>query len=211
MSRSDAIATIETYFDQLPGTRKEVGKIAEMFPGKKVRALYDKEATESAVKTEDLQNYRYIHLATHGILGGEVPGIGEPALVFAGESGEDGLLLASEAEKLKLKADMTILSACKTGSGHYVTGEGVLGMGRSFLLAGSSSVVVSLWSVADEETAALMVALYRHRQAGKSPADALRLAALEVRTSNPHPFYWAAFIVIGESELGASVDKSNLN
>ena len=185
------------YFDRLPGTRSEVQGIAATLKRSGATALYGRQATESAIKTSDLSKFRYVHLATHGVLGGEIPGVSEPALVFADEKKEDGLLKASEAAKLKLNADLTVLSACNTGSGRLVVGEGVLGMSRAFLLAGSRSVVVSLWPVADETTALLMKQLYRNKQAGKRTAEALREAALEVRKRHPHPIFWAPFIVIG--------------
>jgi len=169
-----------------------------------VRTLLGAKATESAVKAADLSGYRYLHFATHGIIGGDIPGLDEPTLVLGEETAEDGLLKASEVAKLSLNADMTVLSACKTGSGRLVVGEGVMGIGRAFLIAGSRSVVVSLWSVADRETAALMVGLYRHHLAGASADEALRLAALDLRKATPHPFFWAAFIVIGESRPPAA-------
>lgn len=185
------------YFQRLPGTRREVLSISGLFDSKNVKTLFGREATESAIKTANLYGFKYVHLATHGILGGEVPGIGEPALVFADEKDEDGLLKASEAAQLKLNADMTVLSACNTGSGKLVVGEGVLGMSRAFLLAGSRSVVVSLWSVSDAATAHLMTQLYRYRRAGRSGPEALRLAALDVRKVQSHPVFWAPFIFVG--------------
>ena len=185
------------YFARLPGTRKEVRGIGALFRGESVQTLFGPQATESAIKTAKLDGFRYLHLATHGILGGEVPGIGEPALVFADEKQEDGLLKASEASRLKLNADMTVLSACNTGTGQFVVGEGVLGMSRAFLLAGSRSVVVSLWAVSDEATARLMTRLYRYRREGRSGAEALRLAALDIRKRQPHPIFWAPFVMVG--------------
>ena len=185
------------YFARLPGTRSEVQGIATTLKRAGATTLYGRQATESAIKAKDLSRFRYIHLATHGVLGGEIPGVSEPALVFADETKEDGLLKASEASKLKLNADLTVLSACNTGSGRLVVGEGVLGMSRAFLLAGSRSVVVSLWPVADATTALLMKRLYQKKHAGGRTADALRAAALEVRKRHPHPVFWAPFIVIG--------------
>ena len=192
------------YFQPLPGTRAEVEAITRAFKGGPVRTLLGVKATESAVKAADLSGYRYLHFATHGIIGGDIPGLDEPTLVLGEETAEDGLLKASEAAKLSLNADMTVLSACKTGSGRLVVGEGVLGIGRAFLVAGSRSVVVSLWSVADRETAALMVGLYRHLLAGAPVDEALRLAALDLRKVAPHPVFWAAFIVIGGSSPSAA-------
>ena len=147
---------------------------------------------------------RFLHLATHGILGGEVPGVGEPALVLTAEAGDDGLLTASEIAALRLGAQLAVLSACNTGSGEYVTGEGVMGLSRAFLIAGSRSVVVSLWPVASQATERLMVAFYTNLRAGQDPHEALRAAKLRFRDQarragsiEHHPMFWAPFVVFG--------------
>ena len=211
------------YFDPLPETRTEVEAIARLFGAERVETLFGQKAAESAVKRADLRGFRYVHFATHGIIGGDVPGLGEPALVLAEEPGEDGFLTASEAAQLKLDADLTVLSACKTGTGEHFTGEGVMGMSRAFLVAGSKSVLVSLWSVESKATERLMVAFYRHLRAGQEAPEALRKAKLDmidaaraaqaasrgtiVVTPGPmpgwreidesHPFFWAPFILFG--------------
>lgn len=192
------------YFSRLPETRTEVQAIARLFGAERVETVLGDKATESSLKRADLRPFRYIHLATHGILGGEVPGIGEPALVLADEPGEDGFLTASEVAQLKLDADLTVLSACKTGTGEYYTGEGVMGLSRAFLVAGSRSVLVSLWEVESKATERLMVAFYRYLRAGVDAPEALRRAKLdmiaEAQRTDPkqaHPFFWAPFILFG--------------
>jgi len=191
------------YFTPLPETRTEVQAIARLFPSGSSEILVGDAARESVLKKTDLLRFRHVHLATHGILGGEVPGVGEPALVLGEEPGEDGFLTASEVERLKLDADLTVLSACNTGSGEYFTGEGVMGLSRSFLLAGSRAVVVSLWPVASKATERFMVDLYGHLRTLPT-AEALRRAKLDMierarRSGGPeaHPFFWAPFIVFG--------------
>jgi CHAT domain-containing protein len=193
-----------SYFEPLPETRTEVLAITKLFAGGKVEVLLGEKATESALKRADLRRFGFLHFATHGILGNELPGLGEPALVLANESGEDGFLTASEIASLKLDAELTVLSACNTGSGEYYTGEGVMGIGRAFLVAGSRAVVVSLWPVASVATERLMVAFYRHLRSGASGAEALQRAKFEMieqaQKSNPteaHPFFWAPFVIIG--------------
>jgi len=210
------------YFKALPETRTEVEKIAAMFVGEPVKIMLGSGATESALKTADLRPYAYIHLATHGILGDDVPGIPEPALVLARESGNNGFLTAGEASLLSLNAELTVLSACNTGTGEYFTGEGVMGMSRAFLLAGSTNVLVSLWSIPSRETVPLMQGFYAYLKSGVPPAAALRAAKLDFIAGRPvtgrqpsgqrgvrvgpqaqatrvhrHPFYWAAFFMIG--------------
>lgn len=201
------------YFEQLPESRSEVERIAALVGKDRARLVLGKNATEGFLKSADLRGYRFVHLAMHGIIGGEVPTIGEPALVMAAEQGQDGFLTASEAAGLKLGAELTVLSACKTGRGEYVTGEGVMGMSRAFLLAGSRAVAVSLWDVDSAATEALMVAFYRQLLTGSDPDVALHDAKLELlggvaqpreqtvvlsRTiDRRHPFYWSGFVVVG--------------
>lgn len=193
------------YFQPLPETRSEAEAISKMFAGQKVQMLAGEQALESRVKQADLAQFGFLHFATHGILGHEVPGIGEPALVLGREEGEDGFLTASEVGRLKLDARLAVLSACNTGSGEFVTGEGVMGMSRAFLAAGSRAVVVSLWPVASKQTERLMVEFYRQLRTGLPAAEALRaakLAALDqarkARSAETHPFYWAPFVLLGD-------------
>jgi CHAT domain-containing protein/tetratricopeptide (TPR) repeat protein len=191
-------ADFQSYFAPLPETRTEVESISKLFPGQPRALLFGERALESIVKGTDLSQYRYVHFATHGILGGEVPGIGEPALVLGEEPNEDGFLKASEAEQLKLNAQLTTLSACNTGSGNFVQGEGVMGLSRAFLLAGSESVLVSLWPVASEATEDLMLRFYKYMQNGERPQVALRHAKIDIKGEYSHPFFWAPFILIGQ-------------
>ena len=210
-------------FSPLPETRTEVGNIVRLFAAADVYTVFGDRATETHVKSHPLGNYRYLHFATHGILGNQIPGVHEPALVLAKEpegTGQDGFLTPGDVEQLNMNCDLTVLSACDTGSGKYYTGEGIMGLSRSFLLAGSRSVIVSLWPVSSEATVELMSLFYQHLRSGKSKAESLRLAQLamihlkETRTSSDrgvkvasktgadtytaHPFYWAPFVLIGE-------------
>jgi CHAT domain-containing protein len=193
-----------SYFEPLPETRSEAEAISKMFSGQKVQLLTGDQALESRIKQAELGQFGYLHFATHGILGNEVPGVGEPALVLGRESGEDGFLTASEVGQLKLNASLAVLSACNTGSGEFVTGEGVMGMSRAFLAAGSRSVVVSLWPVASKQTERLMVEFYRQLRSGLPAAEALRAAKLgalnqarKAKSNEAHPFYWAPFLLLG--------------
>ena len=192
-------ANLQAYFAPLPETRTEVENISKLFPGQANELLIGARAVESLVKGADLSRYRYVHFATHGILGGEVPGIGEPALVLGGETDEDGFLKASEAEQLRLNDQLTALSACNTGSGEFVQGEGVMGLSRAFLLAGSESVLVSLWPVASEATEDLMLGFYKYMQNGERPYTALRHAKIDIRHELRNPYFWAPFILITQN------------
>lgn len=178
--QATARAATEGYFVALPETRRELESIARTIGGN-AKLLFGTEARESTITHMPLGDFGLVHFATHGILGRDVPGIDEPALVLAAEPDGDGFLTASEASKLELSARLTVLSACKTGAGDSASGEGVLGMSRAFMLAGSESVVVSLWSVDSLATEALMIEFYRRLQAGESGGEALRNAKLAVR------------------------------
>jgi CHAT domain-containing protein len=198
-------------FTPLPETRSEVMAIAELFEDRADIAL-GQEATESMLRRNPPTAHRYVHFATHGILAGQVPGLAEPALVLAAEPDQDGFLTASEVATMNLQADLAVLSACSTGSGDMLPGEGVMGMGRAFLVAGSRGVLVSLWPVDSAATEALIVSFYRHHRAGLDPARALRQAKLDIASVDRwrHPFFWSAFILVSEGGLlrdaGAPVD-----
>ena len=110
-----------------------------------------------------------------------------------------------ELYNLRLKADLVVLSACQTGKGKLERGEGVLGLPRIFFCAGARSVLLTLWRINDESAAKFMNLFYRYLSEGNDKAQALRLAKLEmINTKFSHPFYWAAFVLNGDS-------KSTLN
>ena len=159
-------------------------------------------AVEHELKALDLTAYRYLHFATHGVLAEDVPYLKQPALVLSQVGdlrGEDGFLTMGEILGLKLQADLTVLSACQTGLGREVTGEGVVGLTRAFLYAGSRATVVSLWRVEDESTALLMARFYAHIGRGVPLGVALQRAKAELRADPrfAHPFFWAAFLLYG--------------
>lgn len=122
-------------------------------------------------------------------------------LARAGDSAEDGLLQVRDVFNLELHADLVVLSACQTGVGKEVAGEGLIGMTRAFLYAGAASVVVSLWQVDDESTSDLMVSFYRQLELTGDKSEALRRAKLELIDRSPYfqPYYWAPFILIGQT------------
>ncbi|KAB8331770.1 CHAT domain-containing protein, partial [Scytonema tolypothrichoides VB-61278] len=181
--------------DPLPGTETEANIIAKLL---NTQPLTGKGATKAAVEQQMLKA-KIIHLATHGLLDNiDEPGI--PGVVALAPSGkDDGLLSANEVLKLKLNAELVVLSACDTGWGR-ITGDGVIGLPRAFITAGTPSIVASLWRVPDESTAFLMPEFYRQLGKNRDKARALRQAMLETRKKYPNPSDWAAFIFIGEAE-----------
>ena len=123
-------------------------------------------------------------------------------LSFNADQAEDRLLQTRDIYNLKLNADLVTLSACQTGLGQFIRGEGIEGLSRPFFYAGSSSVLMSLWAVNDQATSQLMERFYRHLRASESLMEALRNAKLEMITSGTlsHPYYWAGFIISGKAD-----------
>jgi CHAT domain-containing protein/Tfp pilus assembly protein PilF len=208
---------------RLPHSRREVQQIARLYPAADVVLRVGQEAREERVKSGEAERARYVHFAAHGVLNenkpeysGIVLTLGAPSALAtrAGEtarraeperagqreeSAEDGLLQVYEVFNLRLNAEVAVLSACETGLGKEVRGEGMVGLTRAFLYAGAEAVVVSLWKVMDPATAELMVRFYRHLRAGRKKAEALRQARLEMLDQYVHPYYWAAFVLVGKS------------
>lgn len=162
------------------------------------------EANEANLKKTDLSKYRYLVFATHGILDGHVSGIMEPALVLSqvgNKENQDGFLTMSKVMGLRLRGDVAALTACETGSGKLVSGEGVMGLGRAFQYAGAKSVLASLWSVAEDSTVKLVEKFFMYLKAGNDRMTALRMARADIRKEGyEHPFFWSPFILIGEGK-----------
>jgi CHAT domain-containing protein len=197
--------------DQLRYSRYEVEEIARLFREGETKLYLDDEASEENVKAEDrLSRYRIVHFSAHGMISETRPRLSGIVLALpkAGNDGkttskEDGLLSAYEIFNLKLNAELVTLSACETGLGKEVGGEGIMGLMRAFIYAGTPSVVVSLWRVDDESAADLMIGFYKYWQGGGkgklSKAEALRRARLDAIQQGSLPYYWAPFILVGRS------------
>ncbi|MDZ7805861.1 MAG: CHAT domain-containing tetratricopeptide repeat protein [Gracilimonas sp.] len=212
-------------FASLPSTLIEVESISKNF--EKAKILKNDDVTEAGIKSHDLSEFRFLHFATHGTIDEVNPS--QSGLILSKKTGvealfgEDGYLNSTEISGLTLNADLVTLSACNTGMGKIITGEGLIGLQRSFLSAGSSAVMVSLWNIYDRSTADFMSEFYSqlkvHEAADygfmnrtldwfgfyKHPlfdykAKALRDAKLSM-ISHPyysHPVHWAPFILIGK-------------
>ena len=203
-------------FDRLEFSGEEVRRIATVWatpPTSEHINLRDRASVER-VKNIDLTKYRILHFATHAVLGDKVEFASQPALVLSQDGGPDkdnGLLQFSDILQLRLNADLVVLSACETGLGQLREGEGIIGLTRAFFYAGASSAIVSLWKVEDQSTALLMEKFYQHLRNGKDKTEALRQAKLEIiktsialkATGMQHslaaPFFWAPFILAGDS------------
>ena len=193
----------------LPGTDAEVKLIASVF-GPAATTVTGAAATEATV-TELIGEYRYVHFATHGIIDDEEPLYSGLALAptRADERGEPGrerddFLQAHEISMLTITADVVVCSACQTGVGRYLAGEGLLSLSHAFFSAGAASVVVSLWPVPDLLTAKLMHRFYERLHHGDGAAAALRAAKQDLRRRHPDPYYWAAFVCFGRDVVSRS-------
>lgn len=185
---------------RLTHSRDELLEISSLFPPGRVRTYLDRDASEENVKDNpDLRNAFWLHFAVHGFVDEARPEYSGLVLSLDGDPRENGLLQVYEIFNLDLAADLVVLSACDTALGKNVRGEGLLGVSRAFLYAGAASVAVSLWQVADESTADLMVRFYRHLIETGDKAQALRLSKLELIQEGRYdrPYYWAPFILIG--------------
>ena len=187
----------------LPFTKTEAEQILAIAPDKANLAALDFKANRAAALDPALSRYRYVHFATHGYLDSERPGLSALLLSMIDENGaqQNGFLRANEIYNLKLGADLVVLSACQTGLGKEIKGEGLVGLTRGFMYAGAPRVVVSLWNVNDRATAELMSRFYRNMLREKQrPAAALRAAQIEMAKSAQwrSPYFWAAFGLQGE-------------
>jgi CHAT domain-containing protein/Tfp pilus assembly protein PilF len=170
--------------------------------GQSLSALDFKASRETAMSSE-LSSYRIIHFATHGILDLENPEFSGIVLSMFDEKGKprNGYLRLHEIYNLNLPAELVVLSACQTGIGKQIKGEGLIALTRGFMYAGAKSVVASLWKVDDEATAALMAEFYKQMFTNKlKPAAALRAAQIQISKQKRwhSPYFWAGFFIQGE-------------
>jgi CHAT domain-containing protein/tetratricopeptide (TPR) repeat protein len=192
-----------TSFERLIHTRKEAEAIVALAPPEQGFKALDFTASRATVMNAGLDQYRIVHFATHGLLNSRSPELSGIALSLVDEAGRDqeGFLRAYEIYNLKLNAELVVLSACSTALGKEIKGEGLAGLTRGFMYAGTPRVIASLWNVRDEATAELMKRFYRNMLTGKSsPAAALREAQISM-WREPRwaaPYYWAGFVLQGE-------------
>ena len=185
----------------LPQTREEVREIGKVV-GADAVLLLGKDATETAFKRQPLDQFRILHLAVHGFADTQYPERSALVLGADPKSGDDGLLQVREIIRLRLNAELTTLSACDSGVGKLQGQEGVSNLVEAFLVAGSKSVVASLWNVDDASTSALMEDFYKRLAQGEPTSSALRNAKLDLLArfgDQESPYYWAAFISVGET------------
>ena len=188
---------------RLPFTRSEADQIVAVAPPASSMKALDFRANREIATSDELSKYRYVHFATHGYLDTSRAGLSAIVLSLVDEQGkaQDGFLRTHDIYNLKLPAELVVLSACETGLGKDLEGEGIDGLTRAFMYAGARRVVVSLWNVNDKATAALMQRFYAGMlRTNKTPAAALRAAQIEMLRTRQwqSPYFWAPFVMQGE-------------
>jgi CHAT domain-containing protein/tetratricopeptide (TPR) repeat protein len=202
-AKDTGVASDGLYVPRLPGTRQEAEKIVAMVPGNEGRLALDFGASRETATSAELGQYRYVHFSTHGLLNSVHPELSGLVFSLVNERGEsqDGFLRAHEIYNLKLSPEVVVLSACQTGMGKTIRGEGLVSLTRGFMYAGAPRVIVSLWGVSDLGTTELMVRFYRGMlKEGMRPAAALRAAQVSLMNDKQwaSPYYWAPFTLQGE-------------
>ncbi len=192
-----------TRLSRLPFSRQEAEALLAYAPGPSNLKALSFDANRQRATSADLSRYRILHFATHGLLNSEHPELSGLVLSLVDPEGKsrDGFLRLHDIYDLKLRADLVVLSACQTGLGKQIRGEGLVGLTRGFMYAGAPRIVASLWQVNDVATAELMKSFYRGLlKENLRPAAALRAAQLELMKQKrwSSPFYWAPFVLQGE-------------
>jgi CHAT domain-containing protein len=220
--RKDAPASPDTIrmLAALPETASEVAAVAAALKAPDAEIMLAENATEANLRSKSLSDYRILYFATHGVLPGELKCESEPGLVLtppatiAATRSTDGLLDASEIAALELRADLVVLSACNTasdGSGK-LGGETLSGLAEAFFYAGARSLLVSHWQVPSAATARLMTDVFKAVGADPDLSIDNALAQAQLKAiANPasaHPFFWAAFVLIGDGASSPLNERS---
>ncbi|MEG5187368.1 CHAT domain-containing tetratricopeptide repeat protein [Microcoleus sp. B4-C3] len=189
--------------ERLPFTRQEAQTISSLFPSASSSQKIDFDASRTTATDGSLANYQIVHFATHGLANSQNPELSGIVMSMVDDKGNlvNGFLRLTDIFNLKLAANLVVLSACQSGMGQNVKGEGMVGLTRGFMYAGAQRVAVSLWNVDDEGTSVLMQKFYQKMVQQKlAPAAALRAAQMEMMQEEEwkSPYYWAAFTLQGE-------------
>jgi CHAT domain-containing protein/tetratricopeptide (TPR) repeat protein len=207
LTRSFADANLggdgELHLSRLPFTRDEAAAILATVPRKTAMEALDFDASRKLATSGELANYRIVHFATHAVVDNIYPELSGLVLSLVDQKGErqDGFLELQDIYNLTLPVELVVLSSCQTALGKRVDGEGMIGLARGFMYAGTPRVVSTLWKVDDFATAKLMAHFYKAlEQDGMKPAQALRQAQLAMSKEQrwAAPYYWAGFILQGE-------------
>lgn len=210
MRSADSIKTLR----RLPESGAEAEAIRRIVPNSIIISAF--EANRDRVLNTDLKNYKIIHFATHGVLDEKHPDLSGIVMSRYDEDGKqnEAFIRAQDIYGLNVNADLIVLSACNSGTGKEVRGEGVVGLSSAFLSAGARSVVSSLWKVDDKATEKMMREFYSAMAGGDmTVSQALRAAQLKMIQDPQYnsPFYWAAFTVHGDTSKKIIFSNTRLN
>lgn len=196
-----APGAMERRVSRLPFSRDEATRIARLAPTPQRLLALDFTASRALAMSRELEQYRYVHFATHAIRDDQRPQLSGLILSLVGPRGgrRNGFVRLQDVFDLRLRADLVVLSACETGTGQSKTGDGLTSLAHGFFNAGAARVLASLWRVDDEATAAMMEMFYARLLVGVSPAGALRAAQLEMRRRPrwADPYYWSGWVLQG--------------
>jgi CHAT domain-containing protein len=193
-----------TNIGRLPFVREEADALVDLVPENERSVWRRFDANREAAIREDLSRYRFIHFATHGLLNLRYPNLSCLMLSRFDKDRQrrEGSLRLQDIYRMKLSADLVVLSACQTALGKEIRGEGLVSLTRGFMYAGSRSVIASLWNIEDEASAELMKRFYQKMLGPEemSPAAALRAAQIEMMGEDRFrdPYLWGAFVLQGE-------------
>jgi len=196
-----AFRQLNLKWKNLPGALKELSQLEELF--KETQPAIYKQANANEAKLQSLNadsildNYRYLVFSTHGYLSTEVPPLSSIVLGQVNNPpGIDGYVTASEWAGYNLKSDLMVLSACETGVGEVISGEGVMGLPYAFYVAGNKNTLLTLWSISDKVTAEFIATFFRKLKTGVRQIEALTETKREF-LKNYGEAYWAAFVLYG--------------
>ncbi|BDS12933.1 CHAT domain-containing protein [Aureispira anguillae] len=200
--RSPSNQQIRTTLGPLPAAEKEVLALQELF---NTGDFFFKEAANEHNFKQFASNYAVVHLAMHGVLNHQHPLLSSLAFTEDHNKTENNFLEAHEISNMQLNNELVVLSACETGYGAFKQGEGIISLARSFMYAGTPSLVVSLWSVNDFSTATIMQYFYQNLNKGIPKDEALRQAKLDFINNSTdiltHPAFWSPFILLGNNQV----------
>ena len=190
-------------FQRLMFSAVEAEAVYAASPHDKSLKAIDFKASRATATSPELSQYKIVHIAAHGVLNSKHPELSGILLSQFDETGKpvDGFLQLHEIYNLKLPAELVVLSACETGIGKQIRGEGFIALTRGFMYAGAARVIASLWKVDDAATAALMAEFYQQMLTnGKRPAEALKEAQISISKQKRwrKPYFWAGFVLLGE-------------
>jgi len=195
---------------QLKHASREMRSICRLLKKDSTLLVSQEDASEETVKSLPLDDFRIIHFATHSLLDEKNANRSALVLNLDEDPDEDGFFQAREIYAVKLNTDLVVLSACQTAKGKIEKGEGIQGLARAFFYAGTKSVLASLWKIDDRSTAEFMKHFYKYLTEGKTKQDALALTKIDLlNTEYCKPYFWASFVLIGESDCPVELRKSS--